>query len=196
MGNYSEYSDPQLVELLKSGDRDAFAEIYGRYRFILHNHAWNKIRNKEETQDLVQDVFSMIWAKRASLNIGSNLSGYLYTCINNQFLNSIVHKTVRDKYTDSIVKFVQTEPVITDHRVRENMLQALIDKEIANLPERMREVFELSRKKHLSNKEIAEIMGTSELTVKKQMGYALKILRKKLGLVLFLASYVVFHHHQ
>jgi RNA polymerase sigma-70 factor (family 1) len=189
MRNYSEFSDPQLVDLLKSGDRDAFAEIYSRYRFILHNHAWN-------TQDLVQDVFSMIWAKRETLNIGSNLSGYLYTCINNQFLNNVVHKTVRDKYTESVIKFTEKEPVITDHRVRENMLQALIDKEIAKLPERMREVFELSRKRHLSNKEIAEIMGTSELTVKKQMGYALKILRKKLGLVLFLASYMVFHHSQ
>ncbi|MCD0489286.1 RNA polymerase sigma-70 factor [Pedobacter sp. MC2016-14] len=195
MGNYSEFSDLQLVDLLKSGDRDAFAEIYNRYKFLLHHHAWNKIRNKEETQDLVQEVFSMIWAKRETINIGSNLSGYLYTCINNQFLNSVAHKIVRDKYIDSIVKFSQTAPVITDHRVRENMLQALIDKEIANLPDRMREVFELSRKKHLSNKEIAEIMGTSELTVKKQMGYALKILRKKLGLVLFLASYVVLHHH-
>jgi len=196
MRNYSELSDPQLVDLLKSGDRNAFAEIYNRYRFILHNHAWNKIRNKEETQDLVQDVFSMIWAKRETINIGSNLSGFLYTCINNQFLNKVVHKVVRDKYTASILKFSETEPVVTDYRVRENMLQALIDKEVSRLPERMREVFELSRKKHLSNKEIAEIMGTSELTVKKQMGYALKILRKKLGLVLFLASYVVFHHHQ
>ncbi len=189
MQDYSEFSDPQLIDLLKSGDRDAFAEIYGRYRFILHNHAWNKIRNKEETQDLVQDVFSMIWAKRETLQIGSNLSGYLYSCINNQFLNSLVHKTVKDKYIDSIVRFSETQPVVTDHRVRENMLKALIEQEVAKLPERMREVFELSRKKHLSNKEIAALMGTSERTVKKQMGYALKILRKKFGLMFLLFLY-------
>lgn len=192
MADYSAFSDPELADLLKSGDRNAFAEIYTRYRFILHNHAWNKLRNKEETQDLVQEVFSMIWARHETINIGNNLAGYLYSCIHNQFLNMVVRKNVRTKYIDSIAAFSESGPVITDHRVRENMLRDLIEKEVAQLPARMREVFELSRKQHLSQKEIAEIMGISEQTVKKQMNYALKILRKRLGLVLFLASYIVY----
>lgn len=196
MIDYNAFSDPELTDLLKSGDRNAFAEIYNRYRFILHNHAWNKIRNKEESEDLVHEVFSMIWAKRQTINIGSNLSGYLYSCIHNQFLNKIVHKNVRTKYIDSIAAFSETGPVVTDHRVRENMLRAIIEKEVAQLPPRMREVFELSRKQNLNHKEIAEIMGISEQTVKKQMNYALNILRKRLGLVLFLAAYFIYHRGQ
>ncbi|MDO7742113.1 MAG: RNA polymerase subunit sigma-70, partial [Pedobacter sp.] len=72
-----------MADLLKSGDQKAFAEIYNRYKFVLHHHAWNKIRDKEEAQDTIQEVFSMIWTKRETINIGTNLSGYLYSCVRN-----------------------------------------------------------------------------------------------------------------
>lgn len=189
MADYSNYSDFDLTRLLKLGDQNAFAEIYNRYKFILHNHAWNKLKNREEARDLIQEVFSMIWDKRDTLQIGQNLSGYLYSCVHNQFLNKVVHQSVKNKYIDSIKDFSQTGTVQTDHRVRENMLKEIIDREIDELPSRMKQVFILSRRQHLSHKEIAELMGTTEQTVKKQMVYALKILRKRLGLLLFLALY-------
>jgi RNA polymerase sigma-70 factor (family 1) len=190
--DYGKYSDQELTNLLKLGDKSAFSEIYSRYKFIMHNHAWNKLRNTQETQDLVQEVFSKLWAKRETVNIGLNLSGYLYTCIHNQFLNLVVHKKVRTKYIDSIAQYSDHAPVMTDHLVRENLLKKIIEKEISQLPPRMREVFELSRKQHLNHKEIAEIMGISEETVKKQMTYALKILRNKLGIMLYIATYLFY----
>lgn len=182
MTNYSDFTDTELANLLKSGNRSAFAEIYHRYKFVLHHHAWNKSRNKEEAQDALQDVFASLWARRETLNIGNNLSGYLYRCVRNQILNTIAHRQVQTKYIESIKVFSETQPVITDHRVRESMLKARIEREISALPPRMREVFELSRKHYLSHKEIAEVMGTSEQTVKKQMTTALRILRKRMGL--------------
>ena len=189
MAKYGSLDDGQLVDLLKSGDRDAFEEIYNRYKYVLHNHAWNKVRNKEEAQDTIQEVFTALWSKRESINIGNNLPGYLYTCVRNHILNVIVRKDVQNKYISSIQQFAEAAPIITDHRVRENMLKSLIDKEVSNLPPRMRTVFELSRNQHLSHKEIAAIMGTSEQTVKKQVTKALKTLRTKLGLCLTLAFF-------
>lgn len=186
MTDYSTFTDTDLAALLKSNDRAAFAEIYRRYKFVLHHHAWNKTRDKEEAQDTIQEVFAALWTKRETINIGTNLSGYLYSCVRNHILNMIVRNEVKTKYISSIQQFTQSGQVVTDHRVRENLLRALIEKEIAALPPRMREVFELSRKQHLSHKEIALIMGTSEQTVKKQMTNALKTLRTKLGLPLFL----------
>jgi RNA polymerase sigma-70 factor (family 1) len=186
MADYSAYSDFDLTGLLKSGDRSAFAEIYNRYKFVLHNHAWNKVRNREEAQDALQEVFSTLWAKHETIHIDSNLSGYLYSAVRNHILNGIAHKEVQSKYITSIQQFSVENHTVTDHRVRENLFKALIEKEITALPPRMREVFELSRKQHLSHKQIAEIMGTSEQTVKKQMTNVLKVLRKKLGLVAYL----------
>lgn len=194
MKDYSAIPDIDLLELLRAGDRSAFAEIYNRYKFVLHNHAWNKLRSKEDAQDLIHEVFSMVWEKRASLPINRNLSGYLYSCVQNQFLNKVVHQKVKDKYIDSIKHFSASGTVHTDHLVRERLLKKIIDKEIDELPARMKEVFLLSRRQHLSHREIAEIMGTTEQTVKKQMVYALRILKKKLGMVLFLVMYLFYPH--
>lgn len=189
MADYTLLTDNELAVLLQSGDRHAFAEIYHRYKFVLHNHAWNKTRNKEEAEDAIHEVFAMIWSKHSVINIGSNLSGYLYNSVRNHLLNMIVRKEVQERYIASIRHFSESSSVIADHRVRENQLTALIEKEIAALPPRMREVFELSRRQHLSHKEIAALMGTSEQTVKKQMNKALRILRNKLGLPLYLVMY-------
>jgi RNA polymerase sigma-70 factor (family 1) len=186
MIDYTVITDQELAKMLALGDQTAFAEIYNRYKFILYNHAWNKTRDKQEAQDTLQEVFAMIWSKRATITIGNNLSGYLYTCVRNHILNVIVRRNTHNKYTSSILEFEQTGAVFTDHLVRENQFKALIDREIAALAPRMRQVFELSRKQHLSHKQIAEIMGTSEETVKKQMSRALKALRLKLGLPVFL----------
>ena len=69
--------------------------------------------------------------------------------------------------------------------LREIVLR-IIENEIANMPGKMREIFELSRKSHLSHREIAETLGISEKTVKNQVNNALKILRTRLGLLNYL----------
>ncbi|MNH46718.1 RNA polymerase sigma factor [compost metagenome] len=62
----------------------------------------------------------------------------------------------------------------------------MIDREIASLPPKMQEVFLMSRKDNLSHKEIADKLGITEPTVKKQVNNALKTLRVKLGLFAYL----------
>ena len=182
-------SDQELLLLLKAGDREAYEQIYHRYKFVLHNHAWNKTRNREESQDITQEIFTMLWAKRETLDVNTNLSGYLYTSLRNYILNQIVHKEVQNKYIASIQSFVDQDSVIADHRVRENQLKELIEKEIDALPTRMKEVFLLSRRENLSHKEIAELLGTTEQTVKKQMTNTLKVLRKKLGMLIYFYNF-------
>jgi hypothetical protein len=60
MSSYSILSDIELVFLLKEGDKNAFNEIYERYKYILHAHAINKIRDREEARDIIQEVFIYI----------------------------------------------------------------------------------------------------------------------------------------
>ncbi|RYE13029.1 MAG: sigma-70 family RNA polymerase sigma factor [Sphingobacteriales bacterium] len=86
-------------------------------------------------------------------------------------------------YINSLAASINEGNCSTDHKVRESSLAAIIEKEINELPEKMREVFVLSRKHHLSHKEIALQLGIEETTVKRQISNALKILRVKLGLL-------------
>lgn len=188
MGSIKTLSDAELVDLLKSGDQTAYTEIYDRYILILLNHAYNKTRNREEAKDIVQEVFATLWARRENFNCQCNLAGYLYTAVRNIILNQVVHNDVKGKYLASIAQFVNNHnsQIITDHLVRENQLSIIIEKEIADLPPKMREVFELSRKRHFSHKEIAEKLKISEQTVSKHVTNALRILRVRLGIFIYL----------
>ena len=181
-------SDFELVDLLKSGDQAAYTEIYDRYILILLNHAYNKTRDREEAKDIVHEVFTTLWARRESFNFQSNLSGYLYTAVRNNIVNQVVHNDVKGKYLASIAQFINNNnsQIITDHLVREHQLSSIIEKEIAELPPKMREVFELSRKQHFSHKQIAEKLEISEQTVSKHVTNALRILRVRLGIFIYL----------
>src|ERR1700744_2239263 len=174
------------MSLLKKGDHAAFEEIFRRYSTLLYAHAFNKLRDAEDAHDAVQEVFSKLWIRRDQLVVGNNLAGYLFVAVRNQIFDIIRHKKVITAFEESFREFEVANYPVTDHRARENILAELIEREIAALPPRMREVFELRRKEHLSNKEIAERMGIKESTVADQMKKALRALRLKLGLVILL----------
>ncbi|MDB5151838.1 MAG: polymerase sigma-70 factor [Mucilaginibacter sp.] len=192
MIDYNQLVDQELVILLNKGDQMAYAQIYDRYKFILHAHAVNKLRDREEARDIIQEVFTYLWSKREMIQLCGNLSGYLYGAVRHAILNKIARKQVQEKYFDSLKVFSEQESVVTDHRIRENQFREYIEKEIGLLPPKMRAVFELSRKEHLSHKEIAWKLEISEQTVSKQITNALRILKVKLGVLICL--FLMMHH--
>lgn len=186
MDLYSRLDDTQLIDLLKSGDQTAFTEIYNRYKYLLYMHAYKRIRNADEAEDLVHDLFTVLWNNRDTFVLKTHLSGYLYAAVRNRIFKLLSHKDVESIYISSFFEASERAVNVTDHLARENQFQLLIEKEIASLPVKMRQIFEMSRKQHLSHKEIAEQLNISEQTVSKQVTNALKILRTKLGLFSFL----------
>lgn len=187
MLTYHTLSDVDLVQLVKQGDAAAYTVIYNRYFEELYVHAHNRLRDKEEAQDVLHELFASIWNKRSELKIKSSLAAYLYTAVRNRVMDVISHQQVETKYVSSLQHFLDHGYCVTDHQVRERQLAALIEKGIADLPPKMREVFELSRKHEMSHKEIAAQLNLSEQTVRTQVKNALKILRLKLGMMLFLS---------
>ena len=186
MTNYSSLSDYELTALLKAGDRMAFTEIYDRYFWMLHAHAYKWMRNREETRDVIHELFLALWEKRENLSFEPGLRSYLSAAARNRIFNLLSHKRIESEYLTSLNDFMDQGSCITDHLVREKQLMEIIENEIAGMPDKMREVFELSRKENLSHREIAERLDISEQTVRKHVQHALKILRLKLGLYLIM----------
>lgn len=186
MTSYRVLSDNELAELLQQGDRTAFTEIYTRYKYLLYTHAYHRLRDADEAEDLVHDLFAVLWNNRDAFTLRTHLSGYLYTAVRNRIFKLLAHKNVESAYISSFTEAAEKAVNVTDHLARENQFMSIIEREIAALPPKMREIFEMSRKQHLSHKEIAEQLSLSEQTVAKQVTNALKILRTKLGLFTFL----------
>ncbi|MET3885073.1 RNA polymerase sigma-70 factor (ECF subfamily) [Chitinophagaceae bacterium OAS944] len=186
MHAYQSYTDQTLLTLLKQGDKEAYTVIYDRYKNLLYDHAYKKLGDAEEVKDVLQELFTHLWNKRTEINVATNLSGYLYTGIRNRILNLLSHKEVEHRYIASIQQYIQEGDYTTELAIREKEFSALIQKEIDALPPKMREVFLLSRKEHLSHQQIAEQLSISEQTVAKQVTNALRILRVRLGSFIFL----------
>jgi RNA polymerase sigma-70 factor (family 1) len=190
MNSYKNLSDHELVKLLKLADDAAYAEIYKRYWAILFRHANKMIRHDDEAKDLIQDLFTTLWFKAADLDLSGPLSSYLYSTVRYKVFDLIDKHKVRSNYLSSLEKFIQEGDYTTDNIIREKEMAMLIEKEISVLPAKMREVFELSRKSHLSYKEISLKMDISDQTVKKQIYNAIKILRLKFGVILLVFQYL------
>ncbi|EHQ30081.1 RNA polymerase sigma factor [Mucilaginibacter paludis] len=182
----STLSDHDLISLVRQGSEAAFKEVYLRYDSLLYIYAYKKLQNKAEAQDVVQEVFITLWNSRETFILKSTLSGFLYKSVLNKVFNIFKHQHIIQQYISSGEHFIETDSAETDYLVREKDIAALIEKEIAAMPPRMREIYELKRKEFLSTKEIAARLQISEMTVSTQMKRALKLLKLKLGVVIYI----------
>nr|WP_121271842.1 RNA polymerase sigma-70 factor [Pedobacter schmidteae] len=181
-------TDDHLVTLLRQGDGDAFKVIYDTYATGLYHAAYNIIRNKEECEDMVQELFADLWLKREKINITSSLKGYLFVMVKNKVLMRIRSKKIILN-EDALQILAANE--ITDAVVLEKDLRMQLNRQIGQLPEKCAEIFKLSRNEQLSNKEIANQLDVSVKTVENQISIALKRLRGTLGD--FLLLIIVFY---
>lgn len=181
---YNQLSDQELTALLKDGNQSAFEEIYNRYWGVLFRYSRRLLQNDVEAGDVIQDIFVMLWTKSNELELRGSLSSFLYASVRNRILKIFSKNKVHANYLSSFESFLDKGEFVTDNQLREWELAARIEYEVALLPAKMREVFELSRKANLSYKQIAEKLDIAETTVKKQVNNALKILRLKLGSLL------------
>ena len=186
MDDFSAYTDQQLTVSLRKGDQRAFAEIYNRYHSLLFIHADSRLKNHDESGDIIQDVFAQLWEKREELNI-ENLVGYLYKSVRNRIFNLIKHKKVISGYLEWFSPPDIDKQEFADHLIRAKQLTEMIAAEINALPPRERQVFELRRFENLSNKEVASRLGITEATAAGYMKKAVKTLKPLIGFVIILA---------
>lgn len=178
---YNELSDNDLIALVKNGDNSAYAEIYNRYWGIMFIHAFKMLDDRDEAEDVVQEVFINLWTRTGDLNLSDNLNSYFFSSVRNKVLNLMRGKKRRAGHIDLFSMYVEDSVNLTLERIHEKELSEAIEEVIQSLPTKMKEVFELSRKDLLTHRQIAEKLNISEKTVKRQVSNVLKILRNKLN---------------
>lgn len=131
--------------------------------------------------DIVQETFIDLWQQRSALTKVSSIKSYIFSIARYKTFRYIRLNIEKRDYLTSLVEFFDEYEKSSETKLFTEELQGIIDAEVANLPQKMREVFFLSREKNLSYKEIAEQLNISDKTVKKQISNSLKILRLKLN---------------
>ena len=179
--------EKRIVDEIKLGNNDTFQFIFKKYYLPLYYYAKKITRSKENAEESVQNTFLKLWEKPEALNIEKSLDSYLYKAVYNNCLNLLKQLQVKEKYTDNYRRKIQDAE---DHyRITAENGQAIliadelhekIESSISKLPKQCKDIFNLSRREGLKNKEIAEKLGISLNTVTKQISIALARLRKSL----------------
>lgn len=185
MYKYESQSNEELLHHLRLGRTEVMDEIYRRFYGLLYSHVYRRLPDREEVRDIIQEALVTLWNKRTQLAEDTNLSSYLYTLVRNRVLNTYRNQKVREAYLASLQTFMDRGVSLTDEKLREKELIALVEKEVAALPPQMKLIFEMSRNLEMSHQQIADELKISPHTVRTQVRSALRILRTKLGAHIF-----------
>ncbi|WP_310588008.1 RNA polymerase sigma-70 factor [Runella sp. SP2] len=178
---YVQLSDTQILIAIREGDERVFEQVFRKYYGGLCTYGRSILRDEEESEEIVQNVFVGIWEKRAELEITQSLKSYLYRAVHNHCLNRIKHQKVRDEHQQYTLYSQEEAYESVSQTVYKNELESELAKAIGKLPEQCRVIFKLSRFEELRYQEIADQLGLSVKTVENQIGKALKILRTELA---------------
>ena len=139
------------------------------------------LRDRAVAEELVQDVMLEFWRRRETLAPDGSPQAYLFQATRNRVLNHLRHVKIEQRSEPEVRSESPTSSPHADAAVAEEELDAAVHRAVQSLPDRCREVFELSRVHGLKYSEIARQLGISVKTVEAQMGKALRTLREQLA---------------
>ncbi|MEM9820416.1 MAG: RNA polymerase sigma-70 factor [Bacteroidota bacterium] len=180
MTNMTEEQQKELLERLRSNDRDALQLLFRNYYPAICRSIYRYHKDPQVVEDIAQDLFLKIWEKRHRIQIKSSLQAYLHRMAVNESIDYLRKiKRLEQKKSMPQAMAVSTMPSAEEEYLGLE-LQERINACINALPPRCQLIFKLSRYEEMTYKQIAEQLEISVKTVENQMGKALKILRGQL----------------
>ncbi|WP_162343768.1 RNA polymerase sigma-70 factor [Cyclobacterium salsum] len=175
-------TDKALCEALFHQDKIAFDTIYDRYWKRLYCYAYKIFEDQVLCEDVVQEVFLGLWERAQKKKI-NHLEAYLFRAVKFQVLN-LVRNIKQTTDLESIFSHLP-EQLEADHLLEYEEVDTILKKTVHALPEKCKEVFQLSREADMSNQEIALKMNISVRTVEAHLYKALKSIKKNLNQIYF-----------
>ncbi len=153
-----------------------YRDLFYQHANHLRNFAYYKCGNLEEAEDLMQDAFSKLWENCSAVQF-SKVKSWLFTIVNNTFLNTVKHQKVVLKFQEQQPKS-DSDQQDPQYLLEEKEFKAKLMQAINDLPEDLKLVFLMNRIDKKKYREIAEELNLSVKAIEKRMHKALSILRK------------------
>ena len=179
MRTYTQLTDKELAALLKREGETVYDEIYNRYWDKLYYIAHRMLKHQEAAEEVVQDVFVLLWKKRVHLEIQS-LPIYLAAMTRYEVYRYLA-KDERDKDgARSYHKDYGTE-ISYEADIENKLLLEIISELSTKLPEKCRLVFQYVKLQDRALPEVAKELGMSQKTAEAHLTKALKTIRGNIG---------------
>lgn len=169
----------EIFQAIKRRDYDAFNELFESYFKKMTLFAEYFLLDRDEAEDIAQEVFVDLWNNSATLPDVLNLKSYLFAQVRNRCLNRLKHLHVEDNYKQWLAE-AQAYAEISEAEIDPELLKRVYDV-IENLPDQARHVFKSCVLEGKKYKDVAEEMGVSVNTINTQMTRSYKYIRERLG---------------
>lgn len=180
---YKTMSDEDLMVAVGKGDKRAFDEIYERYSGPLLGYFMRMLwKDREKAEDFVHDIFAKIIRKPELFDPTRKFKTWLYSVANNMCKNEYKKQEVRKNTSNGLDSHYAVSDANSNvlSEVQDRQFRDEFEASLEALDEKHSEVFRLRHLDGLSIKEIAEVLGISDGTVKSRLFYATKYLAESL----------------
>ncbi|MBE0432068.1 RNA polymerase sigma factor [candidate division WOR-3 bacterium] len=178
-------ADEDLLKRAALGDEHSFEQLLSRYQQAVFNTIYHYTGNREDVQDLAQEIFVKVWRNAAKFKGKSKFSTWLYRIVVNHCLNyrrKNRHKNV--SLDELIAQGNLPDPLVVEPDWEQRRKVEIVRRAVEELSERQRMALILAQFEGRSYSEIAEIMKVSQSSVESLIFRARRALKRKLAKVL------------
>jgi RNA polymerase sigma-70 factor (family 1) len=175
------HADKLIIKNLREGDVLSFDNIFKKYNKKVYYFALSYLKNKEEAEDVVQEVFMNLWKYRDKINEYYVFSKYLFKITYNETCKKFRKQASGKKQLEEVMQNFTIEDNSTNLDIEYNNLLETANVLIEKLPSRQKNIFLLSIKEQLTNEQIAQQLNISKKTVENYLAKAKTSLKKSLS---------------
>ena len=168
-----------IFKNIREGNIEAFETLFRSYYEPLCRYSYKFVESMETAEEIVQDLFYILWKDRDKLQIFTSVNGYLYRSVKNKSLQYIEKLIVRDNYLNNYTEDSMIETHTPQEELEYKELERQIERTICSLPVRRQKIFRMNRMEGKKYSEIAQELHISVKTVEAEISRALVELRDK-----------------
>lgn len=179
MEQYAEFSETELLNLMKSGDQNAFEKIYKAYSLKIYWNILKMVKSEEDANELLQDVFFKVWEKRELIDPEQSFKSYLFQISKFTVYNFIRKKNLDKKLKDYLSRESTELYTHIDESIAYKQSDEFIKDLIEQLPPQRKQVYKLCKIEGKSYEEAGKILGISSSTISDHIVKATKFIKNK-----------------
>jgi RNA polymerase sigma-70 factor (ECF subfamily) len=174
------HTEKILLERIASGDRKAFNQLHTAHIGNVYNYIYLFTKSKDETEEILQEVFVSIWENREKLEVVRSFKHYLFRAAKNKLINHIRHSRIKNRVLAEIGQHATGIMESPDDQLTYKEYHRLLQEAIEILPPKRKQIFKLNIEDGASFDQIADQLEISKSVVKKQFYQASNFVREYL----------------
>ncbi|HVI44029.1 MAG TPA: sigma-70 family RNA polymerase sigma factor [Chitinophaga sp.] len=159
---------------MSNKEKYTIAEVYELYWKELYIAAYRRLQSPADVEDVLHDLFLALLRTPEVMERDGSIRAYLHQSLKHRIIDNYRKARVRPRPEDDTAMQEEVSPMSSDASLITRDMEKRVMEEVNRMPEKMKEIYLLSRRDHLPNNQIAHHLNISLQTVKNQISSALK----------------------